>query len=41
MPSVDYSYQLSTTCSGGVNIDALSYEIRASEITKNLTLCLC
>jgi hypothetical protein len=36
MPSVDYSYQLSTTCSGGVNIDALSYEIRASEITKNL-----
>jgi hypothetical protein len=36
MPSVDYSYKLSTTCSGGVNIDALSYEIRASEITKNL-----
>jgi hypothetical protein len=36
MPSVNYSYIISTTCSGGVNIDALSYEIRASEITKNL-----
>jgi hypothetical protein len=36
MPSVDYSYQLSTTCVSGVNIDALSYEIHASEITKNL-----
>jgi hypothetical protein len=36
MPSVNYNYQISTSCPHGVNIDALAYEIRISEIKHSL-----
>jgi len=36
MPSVKYNYTISSTCPQGVNIDALSYEIRASAIVHAL-----